>query len=107
MYKKSFLLLLFFAHITSTTNSYNEKKTTQNETQRAQIMSLIEECNKLTITVDLINESTELDEWDLAITTIKEWGKELTQVLKEKTPNIKMNVSVSGYGCYKSPEKTN
>ena len=46
--------------------------------------------------------STDLDEWDLAINTVKDWGKELAQTLKEKTPNVDMNVKVSGHCCYKS-----
>lgn len=65
------------------------------------IIDLAEECNEITITINLKNNSTDLDEWDLAINTTKNWGKKLARILKEKTPNVEMEVKVSGHCCYK------
>jgi len=74
----------------------------QLQLQHDKIIDLAEECNEITITIDLKNNSTDLDEWDLAINTVKDWRKALTQTLKEKTPNIEMNVKISGHCCYKN-----
>lgn len=65
------------------------------------IIDLAEECNEITITIKLKNNTTDLDEWDLAINTTKEWGKQLTQTLQKKAPRVEMEVKVSGHCCYK------
>lgn len=72
--------------------------------EHEKIMGLAEECNEIVITIDLKNDAPDLDEWNAAINTIKDWGKSLTHTLKEKSPHVKIDVKIAGHCCYKDPQ---
>ena len=46
------------------------------------IIDLAQGCNEITVTIDLKNNETDLNEWDLAINRVKDWRKNLAHTLK-------------------------
>lgn len=64
------------------------------------MMEKVGNYNEVTTSIMLKNNGENPEEWAEALTMVREWGKELAETMKEKTPGTALAVDVAGFDCY-------